>query len=208
MTEVKKIRLNIDGISKSYPGRKIFADVSANVESGKRLVVTGPNGSGKSTLIRIICRLIRPTKGKIELSYDDKIIKDIEIRNYIGLVSPDLVLYDELSAIENLGFFSHVAGFPLTRKEIKDKLDFVGLSGRGDDLVGSYSSGMKQRLKYCLALSRNPEVLILDEPTANLDDAGKALVDSIIKSHNGIAVIATNEKSEWGYGDQILRLGA
>lgn len=202
------MRLNIEGISKSYPGRKIFADISARVESGKRLVITGPNGSGKSTLIRIICRLIRPTKGKIELSLGDKTVKDIEIRNFIGLVSPDLVLYDELGAIENLSFFSHVAGFSLTRVEIIAKLDSIGLSGRGDDLVGSYSSGMKQRLKYCLALSRNTDVLILDEPTANLDDAGKALVDSIIKSHNGIVVIATNEKNEWDYGDQILRLGA
>jgi ABC-type multidrug transport system fused ATPase/permease subunit len=66
---------------------------------------------------------------------------------------------------------------------------------------------MKQRLKYCLALLRDPQVLLLDEPTANLDEQGKEIVDKIIRKHDGIVVIATNEKTELDYGDQIIRLG-
>jgi heme exporter protein A len=108
---------------------------------------------------------------------------------------------------ENLSFFAGVAGFHVALAELRDRLAAAGLEGRGDDLVGSYSSGMKQRLKYCLALLRNPELLLLDEPTSNLDDSGKELVDKTIKAHDGIVVIATNEKTELGYGDQIIRLG-
>lgn len=201
------LELTLDGLAKSYPGRPVFSDISARVGGGQRLVVTGPNGSGKSTLIRIICGFIRPTKGTVSLSKDDKQLARNDIRPHIGLVSPDLVLYDELTAFENLSFFAGVAGMLFSKKELSEKLAAVGLAGRGDDFVGSYSSGMKQRLKYSLALLRNPPLLLLDEPTSNLDEAGKNLVDGIIKSHHGIVVIATNEYWELAYGDETVRLG-
>jgi len=138
---------------------------------------------------------------------NDNRLTHLEIRPHIGLVSPDMVLYDELTAIENLTFFAEVAGHKFDIPELERRLENIGLGGRGHDFVGSYSSGMKQRLKYCLALLRAPEVLILDEPTANLDERGKGLVDDIIRSHQGIVVIATNEKTELSYGDQFIRLG-
>lgn len=203
---VTELKLTIDGLAKSYPGRPVFNDVSAEVAGGSRLVITGPNGSGKSTLVRILCGFTRPTQGTVILSIGENKLKHIEMRPHIGLVSPDLALYDELTAIENLMFFAGVAGFVVPREEVVRKLADFGLGGRGDDLAGSYSSGMKQRLKYSLALLRGPELLLLDEPTANLDDKGKELVDSVIKSHRGITVIATNEKTELAYGDQIIRL--
>lgn len=201
------LKLTLDGLTKAYPGRPVFSNVSAEVPSGRRLVITGPNGSGKSTLIRVICGFIRPTKGKVALRMGGTVLSRIEIRPHIGLVSPDLVLYDELTAFENLSFFAGVAGSFFTGEELSNKLELIGLGGRGDDLVGSYSSGMKQRLKYCLALLRDPSLLLLDEPTANLDDVGKSLVESIINSHKGVLVIATNEKTELRYGDEIIRLG-
>jgi heme exporter protein A len=201
------LRLIIDGLAKSYPGRPVFSNISAIVERGHRLVITGPNGSGKSTMVRILCAFNRPTKGKVTLEIGNEKFIGTDIRSHIGLVSPDLVLYDELSAIENLAFFAGVSGYEITIGKLQEQLELIGLAGRGNDLVSSYSSGMKQRLKYCLALLRNPELLLLDEPTANLDDKGKELVDNIIKSHQGIVVIATNEKTELGYGDQVIRLG-
>jgi heme exporter protein A len=201
------LRLLINGLAKEYPGRPVFSGITAEIEAGHRLVITGPNGSGKSTLVRVLCAFSRPTEGKVTLEIEGKAISGLEIRAHIGLVSPDLVLYDELTAVENLTFFAGVAGYHFSVDELSQRLCDIGLDGRGEDLVGSYSSGMKQRLKYCLALLRDPEVLLLDEPTANLDDQGKELVDKIIKSHKGIVVIATNEKAELGYGDQIIRLG-
>lgn len=201
------LRLVIDGLAKSYPGRPVFSDINASVERGHRLVITGPNGSGKSTLVRVLCAFIRPTKGTVTLEMAEMKLTHLELRPHIGLVSPDLVLYDELTAIENLSFFAGVSGYHFETVELLERLSVIGLDGRGNDLVGSYSSGMKQRLKYCLALLRNPALLLLDEPTANLDDEGKELVDKIIKSHQGITIIATNEKTELDYGDQIIRLG-
>ena len=185
------------GLAKSYPGRPVFKDINATVESGNVLIITGPNGSGKTTLLRIICGFIRPTRGNAILAMNGRELRGIEIRPYIGLVSPDLVLYDELTAL----------GSRFSETDLENRLARVGLEKRGNDRVGSYSSGMKQRLKYCLALLRNPGLLLLDEPTSNLDDQGKALTSEIIKSHEGILVIATNEKSELDYGDQIIRLG-
>ena len=202
-----KIRLIMRGLAKSYPGRPVFKDINATVESGNVLIITGPNGSGKTTLLRVICGFIRPTRGSAVLAMNGKELRGIEIRPYIGLVSPDLVLYDELTALENLYFFGNIAGSRFSETDLENRLARVGLEKRGNDRVGSYSSGMKQRLKYCLALLRNPGLLLLDEPTSNLDDQGKALTSEIIKSHEGILVIATNEKSELDYGDQIIRLG-
>ena len=200
------MNLKIDNLAKSYPGRPVFKDISATVESEKSLVVTGPNGSGKTTLLRIICGFIRPGRGSVTLKMEQSEVSGIEIRPYVGLVSPDLVLYDELTAIENLRFFGDVAGLGIADAEYENRLSKLGLMNRGRDKVGSYSSGMKQRLKYCLALLRNPKLLLLDEPTSNLDEAGKEMVSEIIRSFDGIVVIATNEKAELEYGDQIIRL--
>lgn len=203
-----KLKLTIDGLAKEFPGRPVFSDISAIVKNGGRLVISGPNGSGKSTLVRILCAFNRPTRGTVILEIDDKPLTRLDIRPHIGLVSPDMLLYDELTALENLSFFSGVSGNEFPLPDLERRLENIGLGGRGDDFVGSYSSGMKQRLKYCLALLRDPELLILDEPTANLDERGKELVDDIILSHKGITIIATNEKSELEYGDQFIRLGA
>ncbi len=200
-------RLIIDGLAKSYPGRPVFSGISAVVDRGRRMVVAGPNGSGKSTLLRIICGFVRPTRGRVTFERENARLTRTEIRPYIGLVSPDLVLYDELTALENLSFFAGLAGQHPSEQDLSNRLSAFGLADRGHDLVSSYSSGMKQRLKYCLALLREPEIMLLDEPTANLDEDGNALVDDIIRSFGGILVIATNEKSELEYGDEIIRLG-
>lgn len=201
-----EMKLIIDGLTKSYPGRPVFANINAEAEAGDVLIVAGPNGSGKSTLLRILCGFIRPTAGKATLKIDGKDLERSEIRPYSGLVSPDLVLYDELTAFENLSFFAKVSGMTISEERLETDLERVGLTKRGDDKVGSYSSGMKQRLKYCLALMRNPNLLLLDEPMSNLDDRGKEVVDGIIRSHKGILVIATNEKSELEYGTKFIRL--
>ena len=200
------MRLVIRGLGKSYPGRPVFKDIGAEADEGEILIVAGPNGSGKSTLIRIICGFVRPTSGQAYLEMDKRKLQRLAVRPFAGLVSPDLVLYDELSALENLGFFAKVSGVSISKERLEDNLEKVGLGGRGDDKTGSYSSGMKQRLKYCLALLRNPPLLLLDEPMSNLDDRGKELVDGIIRSHEGILVIATNERSELEYGTRIIRL--
>jgi heme exporter protein A len=123
-------------------------------------------------------------------------------------VGPELALYDSLTASENLEFFATMRGISLDRQLIGQILDMVGLGGRGEDSYRAYSSGMKQRLKYAVALLNDPALLLLDEPTVNLDEDGKTIVAQIIarQKENGILIVATNEKEEYSFAEKQYRL--
>ncbi|HHI03588.1 MAG TPA: ATP-binding cassette domain-containing protein, partial [candidate division Zixibacteria bacterium] len=124
-------------------------------------------------------------------------------------VGPYLSLYGSLTARENLKFISKVSGTLSSDSDIGEMLEKVGLDGRGDDYVLEFSSGMQQRLKYAAALIKNPSILILDEPTSNLDDEGKKRVFNIINQYrpDSIIIIATNEKEEYSLADSVCQLG-
>jgi len=199
------MKLILENLSKSFPGRKVFQNISAQIEQSKTLVVAGPNGSGKTTLIKIICSLLPASSGKVIFQYNGKNYTGGEILPFIGCIAPDLFLYDELTAVENLKFFASVSD--IKNPDFEILFNKYGLAGRGKDLVKSYSSGMKQRLKYILALMRNPQILLLDEPAVNLDEQGKQIVDEVIKNHKGITVIATNDKDDLKYADYKINLG-
>jgi len=173
------------------------------------MAVVGPNGSGKSTLLMTLLMLYRPTKGRIEYTDSDQHLEESRLRSLTSFVSPYLNLYDQLTAEENLKFFATVAGGSVTGKQIDHLLAKVGLQGRGCDLVAEYSSGMKQRLKYAVALLKSPAFLFLDEPGANLDEEGKQLVAGIIDEHRShcIIIIATNDREESSLAEKQLRLG-
>lgn len=203
------ILLEAHDLTKQYNSRLVFAGLNLSVSQGTCLVIAGPNGSGKSTLIRLLCGLARPTAGKVTVTIDGIPHSPEECRPLIGLVAPDVALYNELTALENLAFFARVRGLRLDRLALEGLLAGVGLAGRGDDLVGAYSSGMRQRLKYAQALLHSPYLLFLDEPTTNLDEAGVQMVAEIIaeQKKRGLLVLATNDPAEVLYGDQVLRLG-
>lgn len=202
------INLELRDISKGFGERDVFTDISTSISSGC-LVITGPNGSGKSTLLRIIAGLISPTSGTVTLSIDGEPAPDDNRRSLIGLVAPDLALYDELSAMENLRFFARVRGIRKPDEELRSLLSEIGLAGREDDPLRAYSSGMRQRVKYAYATLHNPPVLLLDEPSANFDEAGTSAMERVItrQRKDGIVVIATNHPKELEYGDQVLELG-
>jgi len=203
------ISLQTKELGKWFGTRKIFDRVDLYLEEKGSLVVTGKNGSGKTTLLKILCGLLRPTKGEVLINFGERNLTREESRNLLGLVMPDLELYGELTALENLLFLSRIRGLSLSRGELKKRVDQVGLAGREDDLVFSFSSGMRQRLKYALALLFEPRVLLLDEPTANLDEEGISLVDRVVarQKERGILILATNEKADLKYGDQVIQLG-
>jgi len=202
------ISLDLRDISKSFGSRDVFSGISIAIDSGC-LVVMGPNGSGKSTLLRIIAGLLAPTSGEVVFKRDGHRVAAELQRDIVGLVAPDLALYDELSATENLRFFARVRGLRKTDDELRMALGRLGLEGREDDRLGAYSSGMRQRVKYAFSLVHDPPVLLLDEPSANLDEAGIAAMDSIINERRrGIVVLATSDASELRYGDRVLQLGA
>jgi len=201
--------LNVKDLAKRFGPRRVFADINFELQTGHSIAIVGPNGSGKSTLVKVILGLLRPTKGAIDFSTDGTVMTESLIRARTSFVAPYLSLYDHLSGEENLKFFSSVAGDNITGKEINTLLAKVGLERRGTDYLADYSSGMKQRLKYAVALLNNPGFLFLDEPTSNLDEEGKEMVSKLIEQYRkeSVMVIATNEPQEYGFAEQICRLG-
>jgi heme exporter protein A len=201
-------RLKADHLFKRFGSRKVLNDLSFELQTGDAMAVVGPNGSGKSTLLMLLLAAGRPTRGAIEYSLDGQTLDDSAVRSVTSLVSPYLNLYDTLTAEENLIFFAAVSGRTIQGKEINCLLARVGLEGRGPDLVGAYSSGMKQRLKYAVALLNKPAYLFLDEPTSNLDEDGKRIVAELIEEYRSqsIIVIATNEPEEQRLARTVCRV--
>jgi heme exporter protein A len=210
VSRAHKVSIEFHDLAKRYNRRQVFSALNGQVLEGKSLVITGANGSGKSTLVRVLCGLARPSRGQVTVHLDGVTLEPVDCRREIGVVAPDLSLYGELTAEENLSFFARVRGLELTKRDFGSMLERVGLTGRGGDPVSEYSSGMRQRLKYAQALLHRPRLLFLDEPTANLDEAGSAIVADIIAEQKtrGILVLATNEPEEVAFGDEVLRLGA
>jgi len=202
------MRLVLENVGKRYGRRHVFAGVSLTLGDGECLVVSGPNGSGKSTLLGLIAGLHRPSTGEIRLEVDGVPLPRAAWRYVVGWVSPDLVLYPELTARENLDFFARLLGCPRDRATLDRHLAQVGLAGREDDPVRTYSTGMRARLQYARALLVEPRLLLLDEPTAALDPDGVALVEALIAAQRarGALVLATNDPREFRHGDWQLTL--
>jgi heme exporter protein A len=200
--------LSLNNVQKVFGRRLIFKDINQQFISGKVYGLSGCNGSGKSTLAKIIAGIISPTSGKVNHSLNGKNIKQEDLHDHLGFVSPYLVLYDEFTALENLKFFSNIRNKKFNEKSAQDLLSNFQLGDRGDDELRGYSSGMKQRMKFIFALLHSPELLILDEPTSNLDEAGKSIVYKTIKEQlkDNLTIIASNESSDLALCDEIIEI--
>jgi heme exporter protein A len=200
--------LTLHDVAARYGARPIFSGISLTLQQGEVLVVSGANGSGKSTLLRLLCGLQQPAHGQIRYTLDGADYAPREVLHAAGFVAPDLALYRELTARENLRFFADVRGLEVSHPWIDALLQQVGLAERGDERVACYSSGMVQRLRYACALLHRPAVLLLDEPTVTLDTHGVAMVEQVVAQQRqvGMAVVATNEPRELELGDYILTL--
>ena len=187
-----------ESVNKTFGRRLIFSNISFKLNSSTIFGISGPNGSGKSTLVKIIANIISPSSGKLVHSINGKEIKPEKLHNHIGLISPYLVLYDEFTAYENLNYFSEIRGISFDKGKVDDLLNKFLLFNRKDDLVKTYSSGMKQRLKFIFALMHSPQLIILDEPTSNLDDEGKEVVYELVKEEGSrnVVIVASNEKTD------------
>lgn len=190
-------------LGKYFGEKKIFNKVTFELTEGQSLAIIGPNGSGKTTLIRILCGLIRASEGNLIYTEQNKSIAWENLYNQMGLVGPYLELYEELTAHENLNFFSRIRNLKHTSNWIDELMSRFLLTGRENDEVKNYSSGMRQRLKYVFALMSKPKILFLDEPTSNLDQQGIATVYEIMAGQrkNGLLIMATNDPADLKYGD-------
>jgi len=176
-------RITADGIYKQFHVRRVLKGISFTVKTGQSVVITGPNGSGKSTLIKILSGLLRPSRGTVQYFNGNTPRQPMEMLQAIGLVSPYLQLYPDLTAREHLEFFGNMRGMHRPLQKGLQFMEQFGLKGREADLIKTYSSGMLQRMKYVLALLHQPDVLFVDEPSANLDEEGKKTVYDVIRAY-------------------------
>ncbi|MDA0683914.1 MAG: ABC transporter ATP-binding protein [Bacteroidetes bacterium] len=193
------IRLTTQRVGHRFGERVLFKRMDLSFMGGHSMAITGANGSGKSTLVRILAGLMQPTKGTVLLSVDGQEI-DPELRPLSsGLVAPYLNVYQGFTPRENLQFIAQARGMGRAHPRIQEVLETVQIDMRADDQVGTFSSGMLQRVKIACALLPDPPVLFLDEPSATLDVDGVAMTRRVIAKaleDGRIIIVATNEPDE------------
>ena len=202
------VGVRISSLMHEFDGREVFGSLDFAFD-GSCLAVTGPNGSGKSTLLRMLAGLLTPTAGEAHLVLDGADVPRESLREAVGLAAPDVKLYAELSARENLGFLLRARRSDNVGDRAAAALEEVGLAGRGDDPVGELSSGLRQRAALAAAIAHDPMVLLLDEPSSNLDEPGVRVLRELIerRSLGGLVIIATNDSEEAALATMRLDLG-
>jgi heme exporter protein A len=175
--------LELREVTRRYGERTALAAVSVTLETGQTLAVLGPNGAGKSTLLRLLATLLRPHGGELRVLGHALPDEGWAVRGRIGLLGHEPLLYRELSARENLAF--HAALHGVARGRGEELLASVGMERRADEPVRTLSRGMIQRVAVCRALLHDPELLLLDEPRANLDPSASDLVEPLIGRGSG-----------------------
>lgn len=200
--------LTLKEVGKTFGRRLIFKRVTYERTSAGVLGLSGPNGSGKSTLAKIIAGVLAPTKGKVIHSIGSNEIMPEKLHNHIGFAAPYLILYDEFTAEENIRLTAAIRGIPYDGELVYSLFERFSLYKRRKDLVKTYSSGMKQRLKLIFSLFHHPELLILDEPVSNLDTEGKEKVYATVEeeANRRIIIIASNEESDLALCDTVLEI--
>lgn len=193
------ISLELTSVSKSYSGRWVLNNVCCTVASGQVLGVLGSNGSGKSTLVKIIAGIVRSDTGEIRCSVNGDSQNALTRRLSCGLVAPYLALYDEFSPREHLRLHASLHGTHCTEEKIATMLAQVQIDHRADELIRTFSSGMKQRVALACATMLEPPILLLDEPGSTLDEAGRSVCQTIVQQQQqrgGITILATNDERE------------
>jgi heme exporter protein A len=172
-------------IGRSFGAIPAVDGVDLTVRRGEFLTIFGPNGAGKTTLLRLLCGLLKPTKGEIRLMGLSPARNEKEVKARIGLIAHASFLYGGLTARENLLFYAHLYSLPRAAALVEERLAEVGLSSRAGDLVRTYSRGMQQRLTIARALLHDPEVVFLDEPYTGLDQQASRMLRSLLDSIRG-----------------------
>ncbi len=187
--------LRISHLTKRFGTYRAVSDLTLQIEEGQFVSLFGPNGAGKTTLLKLVAGLLKPSSGTISLRFNGS---GPERRN-VGYVSHQSLLYQEMTGLENLLFYSRLYGIARPRKRSRRVLEKMGLSGTGEQLVREYSRGMKQRLTLGRALLHEPRLLLLDEPYVGLDQQGNRLLTSILRSlkdGDHTALLVTHNLSE------------
>ena len=187
--------IEVEGLTKRFGDFTAVDHISFTVEKGTVFGFLGPNGAGKSTAIRMLCTLLCPTEGKARVVGFDIAREQSQVRQHIGLVAEKIILYDQLTAEENLTLFGRLNNLPEEQiKEAIDKwLDRLHMEAWRKNRVGTFSTGMKQRINVARALLHHPDVLFLDEPTLGLDPQTTHAIHEFVLElrEEGITIVLT-----------------
>jgi heme ABC exporter ATP-binding subunit CcmA len=187
--------IHFDKVQKRFGSLVALRDVSLKIIPGEFVALLGPNGSGKTTLLRVAGGLAAPTSGKVRLGEGS--VTDGKFG--IGMVGHSTLLYDDLTAAENLSFFAEMYGLDHIPSRVAEALESCGLSSRGASMVRTFSRGMRQRLSIARALIQAPRLLLLDEPAAGLDRQGLAWFAETLgrlRASGATVVMSTHARNE------------
>ncbi|MCB0585311.1 MAG: ABC transporter ATP-binding protein [Phaeodactylibacter sp.] len=197
------MRIELDSVGKRYRMEWILRGISLRFEAGKKYAITGPNGSGKSTLLRILSGHLTPSKGKARHFLGNQVLDHTHIYRHLSYAAPYIELIEELTLWEALQF--HLRFKPLIRQmDASEVLSLLNLSKARNKAIRDFSSGMKQRLKLALAICSDTSLLLLDEPTTNLDKEGIAWYQNLIRdfSSGRLLIVASNVDVDFDFCEE------
>jgi ABC-2 type transport system ATP-binding protein len=204
-----KIAIGATNLTKQFGSFTAVKNVTTQVRYGEIYGLLGANGAGKTTTIKMLCGLLPPTYGEMQLAGERGSLRSAEVRQKIGYMSQKFSLYDDMSIAENLEFFAGVYGVPERERAEKMQwvISFSGLEGREGQLVGSLPQGWKQRVAFGAAILHEPSVLFLDEPTSGVDPLARRSFWTMINrlADAGTAILVTTHYLE--EAEQCNRLG-
>lgn len=201
------MQITLSNTGKRYNREWIFRHCTYTFTSGKNYAITGSNGSGKSTLLQVIAGATLHNEGTIEYSNSDKKISNEQHYANISIAAPYLELIEEMTAKEMMEFHSKFK--PLMQSlTIEEMLQIVGLEKAVNKQLRYFSSGMKQRLKLAQAFFSNTPILLLDEPTTNLDADGTALYQSLVSNYtkDKLVIVSSNVKEEYSFCEEVIKI--
>jgi len=175
MIEVKKL-------IKRFGLKAVLRGLDFEVQPGEFVALLGPNGAGKTTFLRILATLSRPSMGDVKIAGYHLPRQAAQVRARLGVVSHMPLLYEDLTAEENLRFYARMYGISKKEERITEVLEMVGLEKRRKDLIRTFSRGMQQRLAIGRAVLHDPEVMLFDEPYTGLDQDASSMLDEVLRS--------------------------
>ena len=193
--------IHVKGLTRTFNDFLALRGVDIDINAGERVAVLGPNGAGKTTLLKVLASAITSSSGEVTIKSNRLQDKNPQVRRYIGVVSHQTFLYQELTAYENYTFYCRMYDVPNRDLRIKDIVDKVGMTSRLHDRVSTLSRGMQQRLSIGRALLHKPEILLLDEPDTGLDWHSISSLWEIINNEGGMrrTIIFTTHNLDRGY---------
>ena len=209
-TAYQAFAIDLQGVTKSFGNHLALRGVDLKVKPGESVVIFGPNGAGKTTLLKVLATIMNPSSGKILIDGFDPKNNAEEIRRRIGVISHQTFLYSNLTAYENLEFYSRMYDVPGAKERIREVVAMVEMTSRLHDRVGTLSRGMQQRLSIARSLLHKPAIMLLDEPETGLDQQAISIFREALQAEGDRkrTIVLTTHSLERGLemGDRLLIL--